>query len=169
MTKEKMDFSKKIGSSTVEHGSDAMKDTHAGLEHVDVAALAQLYNSPPASHIARAELQEQARLALMKYELAEDELAIASDSLARSMHLLLEQHGLKKLEPKHMVELERDVLNWCGLTHPAMGAPAGGAAKPTEKTIASRVESQKFPVTTVTVIQPTPNAAHNAYGTTNSY
>jgi hypothetical protein len=105
----------KILNPMMDHAFDTMKDTHTGLEHVDVAALACLYNSPPASNITQADMLEQARLALMKYELPDDELAIASDSLARSMHLLLEQHGLKKLEPKQMAELERDVLKWCGI------------------------------------------------------
>lgn len=164
MTKKKTNSPKEIVGGTIEHGSGSMKDTHAGLEHLDVAALAQLYNSPPSSHIAHADLLEQARLALMKYELAEDELAIASDSLARSMHLLLEQHGLKKLEPKHMAELERDVLNWCGLIN-----PAGEAAKPSGKKVALSVQSQKSPVTTVAIIQTTPNAIYNAYGTPNSH
>ncbi|MDP4198598.1 MAG: hypothetical protein Q8922_00325 [Bacteroidota bacterium] len=85
---------------------------------IDVAALAQLYNSPPASHVARADLLQQARTALMKYELAEADLELASDSLARAMHLLLEQHGIKELLPEHMAELERHVLNWYGLRAP---------------------------------------------------
>ena len=87
---------------------------------IDVAALAQLYNSPQASHIAREELLEEARTALMKYELAEADLEIASDSLARAMHMLLEQHGIKRLAPEHMAELERHVLNWYGLCQPAI-------------------------------------------------
>ena len=82
---------------------------------IDVAALAQLYNSQPASHIVRGDLLDQARTALTKYELAEADMEIAADSLARSMHMLLEQHGLEKLEPQHMAALERDVLSWCGL------------------------------------------------------
>jgi len=86
---------------------------------VDVSALAQLYNSPPTSRIAREDLLDEARTALMKYELAESDREIAADSLARAMHMLLEQHGLKKLEPEHMAELERHVLVWHGLCQPA--------------------------------------------------
>ncbi len=51
----------------------------------------------------------------MKYELSEVDREIAADSLARSMHMLLDQRGLEKLEPERMAALERDVLNWCGL------------------------------------------------------
>jgi hypothetical protein len=90
------------------------------VDHTDVAALAELYNAPPASHFDREELLQQARTALMKYELAEDELAIATNSLAHCMHMLLDQHGLKRMEPKQMLELEQDVLNWCGLRYPGV-------------------------------------------------
>ncbi len=99
---------------------------------IDVAALAQLYNSQPASHVLREDLLEAARTALMKYELAEADMEIAADSLARAMHLLLEQHGIRKLEPHHMAELERDVLKWCGLCRPqtiSTATPANGFEK----------------------------------------
>jgi len=86
-------------------------------EHIDVAALAQLYNSPPSSHLVREELLEDARGALLQYELAEDEMEIAAQALARTLHMLVEQHGGKQLEPHHMEEVTRHVLDWCGICH----------------------------------------------------
>jgi hypothetical protein len=88
-----------------------------GLDHIDVAALASLYNTPPASSIVFENLLEEARLAFMKYELAEGEREIAANSLAHTMHMMLEQRGLKKLEPKYIAKLEHDILNWCGVSH----------------------------------------------------
>jgi hypothetical protein len=96
-------------------GSNIENSIHHYVDHTDVAALAEFYNSPPASRFDREEFLEQARLALMKYELAENDREIAAQSLARSMHMLLDQSGLKKLEPKRMATLEKDVLDWCGL------------------------------------------------------
>ncbi len=146
------------------HGSDVVQNTQAGLDRIDVAALAQLYNSPPASHIARQDLLEQARTALMKYELAEDDLAIASDSLARSMHMLLEQHGVKKLEPAHMAALEKDVLDWCGFSYPTspIKAPFKSNALRQKDEIKSKVDprsgtAQIIPLATVAI---TTTAAH---------
>ncbi len=55
----------------------------------------------------------------MKYELAQADLEIAADSLARAMHFLIEQHGLEELPPEQMAELERDVLEWYGLVQPS--------------------------------------------------
>jgi len=149
----------KKNSGTVSHlrtngrGSSIALDPNIGLDHIDVAALAQLYNSPPASHIARQDLLDQARLALMKYELAEDELAIASDSLARSMHMLIEQHGLKQLEPKQMAELERDVINWCGLNR-------------CEPIMLKTAQKKKIAALSMPLITQSRNSAH---GTTNTY
>lgn len=114
MTKQKKDSSKITRLRANRQGPDVVK-MQVGLDHIDIAALSQLYNSPPASHIARENLLDEARLAMMKYELAEDDREIAADSLARSMHMLLEQQGLKKLAPERMALLEHDVLNWCGL------------------------------------------------------
>jgi hypothetical protein len=85
------------------------------LGEPSVTALGQIYNSPLASTIAREDLLEDARVSLMKYDLGEDELEIAADSLARSMHMLLEQRGLEKLEPEQIVKLECEVLDFCGI------------------------------------------------------
>jgi|GEM_PF-3649568 len=109
---EKKNLEKKRAQTT-------LVETYTSLPPaLDVAALAQLYNSPPVSHFDHMELLEQARRSLAKYELAENELAIASESLANSMHLLLEQHGLHTLSPEHMAALEKDVLRWCGTLRP---------------------------------------------------
>lgn len=89
---------------------------------IDVAALAALYNSPTNSPVAHEYLLEEARRAMSKYELPQADLEIAADSLARAMHMLVEQHGLKKLPPERMAELERDVLDYCGLCSPIAAA-----------------------------------------------
>jgi hypothetical protein len=86
------------------------------LDRMDIASLAQIYNSPKSSPITHEDLLDVARTALLKYELAEHEFEIAADSLARSMHMLLEQHGVKKLTPKHMAALEKEVIEWCGIS-----------------------------------------------------
>ncbi len=93
------------------------KDADSGFNHIDVAALARFYNTPPVSRSDHEDILEQARTALMKYELTEDEREIAADALARSMQMPLEQSGLKKLEPERMAALEQEVLNWCGFCH----------------------------------------------------
>jgi len=80
---------------------------------VDVMALAQVYNSPATSRMNKEELLEEARRALMKYELAEDEQEIAAAELARTMHMLVEQHG--PLEADQKIQLEQQVIEWCGL------------------------------------------------------
>ena len=85
-------------------------------EHIDVAALAAAYHEPLVSSFNRQALLEEARLALTKYELAEDELEIAADSLAKTMQMLLEQDGIRHFPPQRMAALERDVLDWCGLS-----------------------------------------------------
>ncbi len=100
---------------TNSEGPNIENHIHHYVDHTDVAALAELYNAPPASRFDREELLTQARLALMKYELAEDDQEIAAQCLARSMHMLLDQSGLKKLEPQRMATLEKDVLEWCGV------------------------------------------------------
>ena len=87
---------------------------------VDVAALSQLYNAPPGSRILCEDMLEQARASLMKYELAEADFEIAADSLARSMYMLLEQHGMKNLAPEQLAKLEEDVLKWYGFCQPAI-------------------------------------------------
>lgn len=162
MTKQKHSTPRVTRIRANGHGSDTVRDTHPGLGNIDVAALAQLYNSPPASRIAYAELLEQARLALMKYELAEDELAIASDSLARSMHMLLEQHGLKKLEPAHMAALEKDVLDWCGILHRPvpMNRSSFPAVAPNEN---------KIPIAAIVVKTQNNPLFHKRHGTTQSH
>lgn len=83
--------------------------------HIDVAALAEIYNSPPGSRILKEELLEEARRALMEYELAEEDMEIAAHTLARTMHMLVEQRGGKSLEPEHKAELVHHVLDWCGI------------------------------------------------------
>ena len=80
----------------------------------NIIALAQLYNSPTASHVAREELLEEARRALTKYDLAEVDQEIAAQELARTMHMLVEQQG-HPITPEHKADLERRVLEWCGV------------------------------------------------------
>ncbi len=89
---------------------------------IDVAALAALYNSPTNSPVAHEYLLEEARQAMSKYELPQADLEIGADLLARAMHMLVEQRGLKKLPPERMAELERDVLDYCGLCSPTSAA-----------------------------------------------
>ncbi|HET6399824.1 MAG TPA: hypothetical protein VFH95_00335 [Candidatus Kapabacteria bacterium] len=96
---------------------------------IDVAALAALYNSPTSSPVAHEYLLEEARRALGKYELAQADLELAADSLARAMHMLVEQHGLKKLPPERMAELERDVLEWFGLCPPEAATKSASEPK----------------------------------------
>ncbi len=91
------------------------QSTSAPATEIDPAALAQCYNSPALSHAEYEELLEQARTALSKYDLTKDDLAIAADSLARTMHMVLEEHGLDVLAPEQLEEIERDVLTYCGL------------------------------------------------------
>ena len=85
---------------------------------IDLAALAEIYNSPPPSHIAWEDLLEEARIALAKYELEEAELSIAAEHLAKAMHMLVEQQGGQRLEPHRQAEIERHVLDWCGFDRP---------------------------------------------------
>ena len=94
----------------------AIKNSCTMFDHMDIVSLAQIYNSPMPSPIAHEDLLDVARTALLKYELAEYEFEIAADSLARSMHMLLEQQGVKKLTPKHMAALEKEVIEWCGIS-----------------------------------------------------
>jgi hypothetical protein len=89
--------------------------THTDLGEPSVIALAQIYNPSSTSSVAREVLLEEARMSLVKYDLAEDELEIAADSLARSMQMMLEERGLKKLEPKQIARLECEVLDYCGI------------------------------------------------------
>lgn len=96
---------------------------------IDIAALATLYNSQPKSHIAHEYLLEQARRSLLKYELAQADLELAADSLARAMHLLIEQHGLDSLPPEELSRLERDILEWYDLV-PQQNEPSIPSAKP---------------------------------------
>jgi hypothetical protein len=83
----------------------------------NVVALAQLYNSPCLSRVVRAEMLDEARRALAKYDLAEADLEIAAQELARTLHMLVEQRGAP-LEPQHKAEMERRVLEWCGSIGP---------------------------------------------------
>src|SRR4051812_24137110 len=85
----------------------------------DLVALGRLYNSAPMSRIRREELLEEARLALMKYDLVEVELENAAQELAHTMHMLVEQQGGIPLGPEDQKKLERRVLDWCG----AIGRP----------------------------------------------
>ncbi len=99
-------------------------------DHIDVATLAQFYNSPPSSNILREELLEEARRALVDYELAEADLEIAAQTLAKTMHMLVEQHGGKTLEPELKAELVRHVLDWCGIQCPSIETSSKGAKQP---------------------------------------
>ena len=97
----------------------AKKKNHNGapttrVSKNNVVALAEIYNSPTASHVAREELLEEARRALTKYDLSEVDHEIAAQELARTMHMLVEQHG-HPLTPEHKAEIERRVLQWCGV------------------------------------------------------
>ncbi len=103
---------------------------------IDVAALAALYNSPPKSHVAHEYLLEEARRSLLKYELAEADLELAADSLARATHLLLEQHGLAILPPEQLAELERDILEWYGLRPAPAPMETQNTRTPAHKTMA---------------------------------
>jgi hypothetical protein len=141
-------------------GPNIENNIHRCVDHIDVAALAKLYNAPPASRFDREELLQQARTALMKYELAEDELAIAADSLAHSIHMLLDQHGLKKLEPKQMLELEQDVLSWCGLRNPAVltkNCPTGKVAQKAANSISEALsDAKQIQIAAVPIIPQSP-------------
>ncbi len=101
----------------------------------------------------------------MKYELAEADLEIAADSLARSMHLLLEQHGLKELLPEHMAELERHVLNWYGLCQPETTEdilPSAEAAKDDEAKTLSEITIRRPETANI------PNQKHHVHGNAHS-
>ena len=83
---------------------------------IDIAALAEFYCGEPESLIAKEELLEQARRALIKYDLEKNDLEIAAPILARTLHMLIEQNGGKSLTPERMAEIERHILDWCGYT-----------------------------------------------------
>jgi hypothetical protein len=81
--------------------------------------LAQLYCSAPESALHREDLLESARIQLSKYDLDEDELDRIVPVLARTLHMLIEQNGGKHLASKREIEIERQVLDWCGCQDPS--------------------------------------------------
>jgi|GEM_PF-6981642 len=96
-------------------GAENKRSTPCTVDNIDVAALADLYNSPPTSHIAREDLLEEARCMLARYELSPEDLEPAAHTLAKAMHMLVEQRGGKNLEPRPKAELIQHVLAWHGL------------------------------------------------------
>ncbi len=78
-----------------------------------LAQLTERYNAQPSSRIAREDLLSEARRALRKYELADEDRETAVATLTSAMHKLLEQRGITRLAPEQMVQLEDEVLCWC--------------------------------------------------------
>ena len=87
---------------------------HHSLCPRPVAALASLFCVEPESELRREELIELARISLGKYDLEPEELDEAAPLLARALHMRIEQNGGHPLDVSHTLELERQVLEWCG-------------------------------------------------------
>jgi hypothetical protein len=88
--------------------------THNDLGEPTATDLAQLYCSWPESTLRREDLLESARVQLSKYDLEEYELDRIVPVLARTLHMLVEQNGGKPLADERKLEIERQVLEWCG-------------------------------------------------------
>jgi len=87
-----------------------------------VTALAQFYCGEPESALHREDLLESARLDLSKYDLESDDLDRTIPVLARTLHMLMEQNGGKPLADERKLEIERQVLAWCGCGRDGKGS-----------------------------------------------
>src|ERR1017187_806457 len=88
------------------------------LGEPSVTDLAQLYCAWPESALHREDMFEAARVQLSKYDLEPEELNRIAPVLARTLHMLVEQNGAKPLAEGRELEIEKQVLEWCGCKNP---------------------------------------------------
>jgi hypothetical protein len=88
------------------------------LGEPSVTDLAVLYCAWPESALQREDLLEAARVQLSKYDLESEDLDRIAPVLARTLHMLIEQNGGRPLADGRELEIERQVLEWCGCQDP---------------------------------------------------